>query len=141
MGAIAEAIVTYTQPLFDATDGSLEQMNRASALGMLCWNLAITPEDAREAALAEMRPELKMDDDEFEEFRQSFLIPMIERHKQMFPRMHQKSSLRSSESWQVPPSEPSPTRPAPVAKDAAPGRYDPCPCNSGEKYKFCCGRR
>jgi uncharacterized protein YecA (UPF0149 family) len=20
------------------------------------------------------------------------------------------------------------------------GRYDPCPCNSGEKYKFCCGK-
>ncbi|WP_407699829.1 SEC-C metal-binding domain-containing protein [Stieleria sedimenti] len=27
-------------------------------------------------------------------------------------------------------------------KDQAtkPGRYDPCPCNSGKKYKFCCER-
>ena len=27
---------------------------------------------------------------------------------------------------------------APVRRDAAPGRNDPCPCGSGRKYKKCC---
>ncbi len=31
-------------------------------------------------------------------------------------------------------------RPAPVARGAAPGRNDPCPCGSGAKFKKCCGR-
>src|SRR5258708_1274310 len=35
------------------------------------------------------------------------------------------------------------TKPAaesPKGKFSEPGRYDPCPGNSGRKYKFCCGR-
>lgn len=27
----------------------------------------------------------------------------------------------------------------PIKADAAPGRNDPCPCGSGQKYKKCCG--
>lgn len=27
-----------------------------------------------------------------------------------------------------------------IVKDAKIGRNDPCPCGSGKKYKFCCGR-
>jgi len=41
MGAIAEAMVAYAQPLLDQTDGSTDQMNKAFALGQLCWNLAL----------------------------------------------------------------------------------------------------
>jgi len=36
------------------------------------------------------------------------------------------------------PSRPEPTQP--VVRAAAPGRNDPCPCGSGQKYKRCCGR-
>jgi hypothetical protein len=32
MGAIAEALVAYAQPLMDQTDGSEEQLNKAFAL-------------------------------------------------------------------------------------------------------------
>lgn len=28
-----------------------------------------------------------------------------------------------------------------VVKEKTPGRNDPCPCGSGKKYKFCCGRK
>ncbi|MCW5581846.1 MAG: UPF0149 family protein [Luteimonas sp.] len=28
---------------------------------------------------------------------------------------------------------------APIRRNAAPGRNDPCPCGSGKKYKKCCG--
>lgn len=27
-----------------------------------------------------------------------------------------------------------------VVKEDKVGRNDPCPCGSGKKYKFCCGR-
>ena len=37
MGAIADAIAAYAQPLLDETDGSLEQMNKALAVTQLCW--------------------------------------------------------------------------------------------------------
>ncbi len=30
--------------------------------------------------------------------------------------------------------------PAPVSKEKAIGRNDPCPCGSGKKYKNCCGK-
>ena len=50
MGAIADAIVAYAQPLLDATDGSVEEMNKAFTLSSLCYNLALLPEDRRDEA-------------------------------------------------------------------------------------------
>ena len=76
MGAIAEAIAAYAQPLLDQTDGSAEAVNRAFALGQLCWNLALLPEEGRDEALGKMRLTLKMDDDEFEAFRCSVVVPV-----------------------------------------------------------------
>ena len=62
MGAIADAIVAYSQPLIDQTDGSVDKMNRAMTVAQMCWNLALSPEDEREAAIDEMKPALKMTD-------------------------------------------------------------------------------
>ena len=31
-------------------------------------------------------------------------------------------------------------RRTPIKKDIKIGRNDPCPCNSGKKYKKCCGK-
>ena len=43
-------------------------------MSQLCFNLALLPEDQREAAISEMRENLEMDDEEFDELRQrSFL--------------------------------------------------------------------
>ena len=91
MGAIAEALVAYVQPLLDQTDGSEEQLNKAFAIGQLCYNLSLTPEDSRDQALSEMRLTLKMDDEEFDDFRRSIVDPMIRRHEEMFPRIHRPS--------------------------------------------------
>lgn len=44
MGAIANAIVAYAQPLLDQTNGAVDQMNRAMMLGQMCWNV---PRNAR----------------------------------------------------------------------------------------------
>ncbi|MGH8547953.1 MAG: SEC-C metal-binding domain-containing protein [Methylococcales bacterium] len=137
MGAIAEGITAYVQPLLNQTDGSTEQMSRAFALGQLCWNLALLPEEKREEFLGEMRPTLHLDDDEFEEFRRSVVIPMIRRHHEMFPQMSRMASMKASREAPAPPHL---TTPARTQKYPGTGRNAPCPCNSGRKYKLCCGR-
>ncbi len=88
MGAIAEALVAYAQPLLDGTDGSEEELNRAFTMSQLCYNLALLPEDKREAELREMQPALQMNDAEFNAFRSTLVIPMIQRHQEMFPLLH-----------------------------------------------------
>jgi hypothetical protein len=138
MGAIAEAITAYAQPLLDQTDGSVDQLNNAFAIGQLCWNLALLPEEERDEALGRMRPTLKMEDNEFAAFRLSVIVPMISRHQEMFPRMHRLGSRGPSGG--TPASQTRPTTPARTDKYPGTGRNAPCPCNSGRKYKLCCGR-
>ena len=138
MGAIAEAIAAYTQPLLDQTDGSADQVNRAFALGQLCWNLALLPEEGRDEALGKMRSDLKMDGDEFETFRRSVVVPMIRRHQEMFPRMHRLGAIEPSRG--APASLARPTTRTRTEKYPGTGRNAPCPCSSGRKYKLCCGR-
>lgn len=138
MGAIAEAMANFARPLLDATDGSMDQMNRALMIGQLCWNLAVTPEARRDDFLAAMRPSLNMDDDEFESFRREVVRPMIRRHEEMFPGLHRLTEIKPAS---IPPVTLNPPKhPARGGKFPGTGRYDPCPCNSGRKYKFCCGR-
>lgn len=134
MGAMAEAVVAYAQPLLDETDGSADRVNTAFLLAQLCWNLALLPEQERDETLGAMRPTLKMDDDEFQVFRRSVVAPMILRHCEMFPHMHRCVSAKPSRLARS--SEVYPTTPARPAT----GRNAPCPCNSGRKYKLCCGR-
>lgn len=138
MGAIAEAVVAYAQPLLDQTDGSVEQMNKAMTISQLCWNLALLPEDGRDQMLSEMRPSLHMDEDQFDEFRRSIIDPMIRRHQEMFPLLHRRDSPAASPGGS---SLRAPSRAA--AGEAYPGTepYAPCPCKSGRKYKFCCRRK
>jgi uncharacterized protein YecA (UPF0149 family) len=139
MGIIADSIVAYAQPLIDQSDGSLDGMQRALTLAQMCWNLAVLPEKERDAAIAELRQSFHMDDGEFEDFRQSIIVPMIRRHHEMFPRMQRPGSLSQS----IAPIEPRTHTDAPfrAEKHFRTGRNDPCPCNSGKKYKHCCGRK
>jgi uncharacterized protein YecA (UPF0149 family) len=138
MGAIAEAMVAYAQPLLDDTDGSAEQMQSAFTLAQVCWNLALLPEEDRDDSLAEMRATLNMDDGQFDEFRRSVVLPMILRHHEMFPHMPRLGSMHHPEK-PLPPETP-PTTAARTEKYPGTGRNAPCPCNSGRKYKRCCGR-
>jgi hypothetical protein len=139
MGAIAEGMLAYAQPLIDQTDGSLEQVKKAFAISQLCFNLAIFPEDVRERTLSETQASLKMDDEEFEDFRHSIIDPMVRRHHEMFPLMHRRVAPAGSQSSPSP--RPQPKMAARGEKYPGTDRYAPCPCNSGEKYKFCCGAK
>jgi hypothetical protein len=135
MGAIAEAIVAYAQPLIDQTDGSVEQLQKAFAASQLCYNLALLPDDKQEKAISELQSGLEMDDEEFALFRHSIIDPMIRRHQEMFPRMHRRGSTDGSQSGPSSWSQPGTATPE---KYPETDRYAPCPCNSGRKYKFCC---
>ncbi len=140
MGVIAEAFVAYAQPLLDQTDGSEGALNKALSISQLCYNLALMPEESRDQTLSKMRTSLQMDHAEFDEFQRSIVLPMIQRHQEMFPIMHRRGSTKSL------PREPSmgslPSLAAPAKEyPGTTARYAPCPCNSGRKYKFCCGKK
>ena len=137
MGVMADSFMEYAQPLFDQTDGSLEQMNKAASLAQLCFNLALLPQEQIEEGIAEVRPILGMDEAEFEDFRTSLILPMIRRHHHIFPGFSkQRAANGQKETW-----TPKETRTANPRAEKYPGtgRNDPCPCNSGKKYKKCCG--
>ena len=138
MGVIAESMVAYMQPLLDQTDGSADQMKSAFALGQICWNLALLPQEELDETLSEMRPSLKMADDEFAVFRSSVIAPMIRRHQEMFPRMHRLGSMGQSSGAST--SQTGLTKPVRTEKYPGIGRNARCPCKSGKKYKLCCGR-
>lgn len=139
MGAIADAMSRFAQPLIDATDGSQEQLQRALTLSQLCWNLAMTPEGKRDEILDNMQPTLKMDDDELQEFKRTVVAPMIRRHQELFSAMQRTGATDPScraPSHEIPQAAPR----RPVQKYAGTGRNELCPCGSGKKYKVCCGR-
>lgn len=137
MGAIAEGLLAFVKPLLDQTDGSREELDKALKIGQICFNLAVLPEDQGKELLDEMRLSSGLDEEEFDAFYRSIVVPMVERHREIFPRLHQVDSRRSWESGLEGQSFPIAARRA----EAHPGtdRYAPCPCNSGKKYKFCCG--
>jgi uncharacterized protein YecA (UPF0149 family) len=124
--------------LLDGTDGSAADMQKAMTLAQVCWNLALLPEEDRAAQIAEMRPSIPMDDNEFEGFRRSVVLPMIRRHHEMFPHMPRLGSTRQSRV--SPPTEAKPAPPVSAGKYPGTGRNAPCPCGSGKKYKRCCGQ-
>ena len=132
MGAIAEAFVAFAQPLFDQTDGSPEQLNKALGIAQICYNLALLSN--RDEAISEMRSGFPMDDQEFDEFRRSVILPMIRRHEEMFPAMHGRVSRAPSPSFPSP--QVRPRMAVPPERAAVTDRYAPCPCNSGKNTSF-----
>ena len=126
MGTIAEAMSRFAQPLLDATDGSPEELQRALSLSQLCWNLALIPEGDRDQMLADMQPTLKMDDDEFQEFKHTVVMPMIRRHQEMFPALQRLRATGHSNPMRSRPMTPrAPQRPA--KKYVGTGRKERCP--------------
>ena len=139
MGAIADGFVAFAQPLIDETDGSQEQLEHAFAVAQLCFNLALISEDERDESLRDAQQTLAMDNEEFDAFRKSVVVPMIRRHEEMFPLMHQPDSTVALQRDPWPQMHPRMEKPA--EKRTTADRYASCPCNSGKKYKFCCGMK
>ena len=137
MGIMADGVTAYAQVLIDQTDGSMKQVNHALATSQLCWNLALTPDDEREAAINEMLLDLGLENEEYKVFR-GIVVGMIVRHKEMFPLMHTHNSKQTPDK--VVKSTPPPKALKPIINLKTTERNAPCPCNSGRKFKQCCGK-
>ena len=136
MGGIADAIAEYGKPLLEGTDGSHEQVQMALNMTQLCWNMALEPEAQRDALLEKVLAETDVPEDMKGRLRQ-VIGPMIERHQQMFPGMHQGRGIQGLLEPQ-PRVPPQPVAPPLSGKYPGTGRNEPCPCGSGRKYKRCC---
>ena len=72
-------------------------------------------------------------------FKRDVVMPMIRRHKEMFPAMQRRGATDLSHPVSGHAiASPAPRRP--VKKYSGTGRNERCPCGSGKKYKVCCGR-
>jgi len=84
----AEAAVRYAQPLVDEARNE-EELQHAFSLAQICWNLALlTPEEC-EAALQTVKQQMNWSEREYRAQREMIDF-MVQRHQQMFPRLHQK---------------------------------------------------
>lgn len=133
MGAIADFFVAYAQPLLDCSDGSLEDTRKAFGLAQVCMSLAQLPLAEREKFIERMQDDMDMDDEEFAEFRSGLLEPMINRY------VSAAASARVFGNYGYT-EHSGPDRESPRLKATA-DRYAPCTCQSGKKYKFCCGAK
>lgn len=133
MGFTAESFKTFAQPLID----ECKSIEFAMFLAEICWNLAIVPPEGREDVLKKMREIISMEDLEFEEIQRDVINPMIQRHKEMFPEMHdgKAKSINNKESS---PSVFINSFNKNISKLKT-GRNSMCPCGSNKKYKKCCG--
>lgn len=139
-GAIADGLVASAQPLLEPTNGSHQHVQKAFTIATLRINLALLPEESREKTLSKVQADLHMNDEEFDSRRDSIVIPMIERHQEMFPLMHMRRL--AADLVQTAASPRAQLKMAVRArKYPVTDRYAPRPCNSGEKYKFCCGAK
>lgn len=140
MGVMADSIAEYAKVLTDKTDGSLEQMQQAMNISTFCWNLALTPKSDQEESIKSFTEALNLDAEASESIRHDIIYPMLERHEEMFPHMQTANFNHSQRGeFQSEPRE-KPTPVVPFKNDDTTGRNEPCPCNSGKKYKKCCGK-
>lgn len=129
MRGMADSMALYVQPLLEDSDHSQEQIQKAYSIGQICWNLALLPKDAREKSIGTMQSTMGMDQVEFDDFRSSVIEPMIKRHWDLFPSLSQNTAEKRSSLVSRANKRYNKT-----------GRNEPCPCESGKKYKRCCGK-
>ena len=120
----------------------------------MCWNLAISTEEEREATYAAYREAHGLGDAEFAKCREDIFEPMISRHREMFTHighddlevaMNLRGRARQKPYRGTGRNEPFPcgskfTQCYSAAGVCGTGRNELCPCGSGTKYKRCCGR-
>jgi hypothetical protein len=85
----ARQMLTFVEPLLEATDRSPEAAKRVMDLGAIYWDLAVSPDQARERTLSRYVDEAFDDEAGRQAFRQTARA-MIERHRQMFPELHRQ---------------------------------------------------
>lgn len=90
-GGMADAMMRFAQPLLEEAGDNLDSQQGALTLAGVFWNMAIADdEESRERFLAIlMGPDGPCRTDGDRQYTRSLAERMIERHKQMFPGLHQ----------------------------------------------------
>ena len=83
----AAHMMRFVQPLLEGCNDNA-QLEKAFNLGMVFWNLALAEDDRREEMLARLASKLP-DDLDPTAFR-ALASDMVNRHRAMFPAMHQR---------------------------------------------------
>lgn len=83
-------MVRFAQPLLDIAQ-SEHAIQKAFALAIACWNLALDEEPQREALLDDLTRVVVKGGGDAAEFR-ALVLSMIERHREMFPELHRRPS-------------------------------------------------
>ena len=80
----------FAKPLIDATGHDPDSLNKAMTLGMVFWNMAICgSNDARDELLNSVMESVADTEEAREEFR-GIAQFMVDRHRCMFPEMHER---------------------------------------------------
>jgi hypothetical protein len=84
----ADQLMAFAAPLLDATDGSTDEVDKATAVASALWNLALLPKEQRETSLLATAQSLGGASDEARSEFLGLARLMIERHEDMFPELH-----------------------------------------------------
>jgi hypothetical protein len=91
-GGLAQQLVDFVAPLLAEGDGSPEQEQNILELGRVCWQMALQDPETRAERLREVEAVLCSTEEEREALR-ALVESMIERHRALFPWLHQGLSL------------------------------------------------
>lgn len=81
----------FIEPLLEAAGGDRTKIDRALTLGMVFWNLALCDDERREGMLGELSRSLAKTEQDERDLR-VLAADMVERHRTMFPGLHQQSA-------------------------------------------------
>jgi hypothetical protein len=84
----AAQMMRFVAPLLEAAGDDPARRERALSLGTTFWNLALLDEEQRERTIDDIAERLGDDPAKSASFR-TMAADMIERHRALFPRMHQ----------------------------------------------------
>lgn len=88
----AQAMTDFAQPLIDEVAKDEKELSSALSLAHLFWNFALIPDEKeRQAQIDDFLSSSSMSEKEKEDFRKLAWM-MIERHRQMFPKLHKPDS-------------------------------------------------
>lgn len=128
---------TLLDQLLDQMNGSMQHVNQALALTEFCYNLSLLTPPERCKVLRKMQLDTGMSDADLAEVRRDWIDPMVQHCEDALLRGEFRGRLPEAVVYLPEMDHPADDH---DRKLTTTDRYSPCPCNSGKKYKFCCGR-
>ncbi len=87
MGINIAKLEEYAEPLLNGCGDDPDKVEYALHLASICWNLSLKPEEEWEDILEIIRQGVHLNVHQFEDFKEDILFPMVQRRRDMFPRL------------------------------------------------------